>query len=333
MISRKIVFAFLFSVAIVAAGFVFLKSGKHASFTVSNLPVLSVQQPEKVIVKEEPLQPVSIVFGGDMMFDRYIRTAMRNHGDGFPLAPLREVFRNADLVVANLEGPITESPSVSETSELGSRENYVFTFPPVTAKLLKDYHIDAVSLGNNHVLNFKESGVESTKRYLAEAGVAEFGSPLSGDDRVLVRDLGGLKVVLVNYNQFVYYGQDKAFEDIAEARQKADVVIVYAHWGKEYEPEEPGVKELAHRFIDAGADAVIGSHPHIVQEKEGYAGKMIYYSLGNLVFDQYFREDTMRGLLVRMTIDPVTKALSYEDIPVVLKRTGETMLAAERVSK
>lgn len=308
-----------------AAGFVFLNSGKQASFTASNLPVFFVQ-PEKVSVEEESVLPVSIIFGGDMMFDRYIRTVMRRHGDGFPLAPLRETFRSADLVVANLEGPITESASVSETSGFGSRENYVFTFPPATAKLLKDAHIDAVSLGNNHILNFKASGVESTKRYLAEAGVGQFGSPLSGDNRVLVRDLGGLKVALVNYNQFVFQGKEKAFEDIAEAQSEADVVILYAHWGKEYEPEEPAVVDLAHRFIDAGADAIIGSHPHVVEGKETYKGKTIYYSLGNLVFDQYFEEDTMRGLLVRMTIDPETKALSYEDIPVVLKRTGETAL-------
>ncbi len=261
------------------------------------------------------------------MFDRYIRTTMRRHGDGFPLAPLQEIFQGADLVVANLEGPITESASVSETSTFGARENYVFTFPPVTAKLLKDHHIDAVSLGNNHILNFKESGVESTKQYLAEAGVEQFGSPLSGDGRVLVRDLGGLKVALVNYNQFVFQGKEKVFEDIAEVRQEVDIVILYAHWGKEYEPEEPATVDLAHRFIDAGADAIIGAHPHIVEGKEMYKGRAIYYSLGNLIFDQYFEEDTMRGLLVRMTIDPETKALLYEDVSVVLKRTGETVLS------
>lgn len=281
----------------------------------------------------EPGVPITVVFGGDMMFDRYIRTAMGRHGRGYPLAPIRDLIGAADCAIANLEGPITKSASISETSAFGSRENYVFTFPEESASALTESGFDAVSLGNNHILNFKEEGVRSTEEILAHAGVGYFGSPLLGEERSLIRDIRGIRVAFVNYNQFVFRGEERAFEDLAAVRPKADVVVAYAHWGREYEPALPEMKELAHRFIDAGADAVIGSHPHIVQEKEGYAGKMIYYSLGNLVFDQYFREDTMRGLLVRMTIDPVTKALSYEDIPVVLKRTGETMLAAEGVSK
>lgn len=327
MFQKIISIVFLFATASVA-GWIFLSEHRSpASIAVSNPTIFFTQsKPTEGVSEEQSVQPIKILFGGDMMFDRYIRTAMRRHGDRFPLVSLQEILQDADLVVANLEGPITESASVSETSAFGARENYVFTFPPATAKLLKDEHIDVVSLGNNHILNFKESGVESTKRYLVEAGVGQFGSPLAGDDRVAVRDLGGMKIAFVNYNQFVFQGKEKALEDIARARKEADIVIVYAHWGKEYEPALPGVRELAHQFIDAGADALIGSHPHIVQEKEVYSGKTIYYSLGNFVFDQYFEKDTMRGLLVRMSIDPETKVLSFEDIPIVLQTNGQTVV-------
>jgi poly-gamma-glutamate synthesis protein (capsule biosynthesis protein) len=327
MIFQKSIFiVFLFATASVA-GWIFLSAHKPVPADVSNLKIFFAQsEPTEEVFGEQPVQPIKILFGGDMMFDRYIRTVMRRHGDGFPLAPLQETLQSADLVVANLEGPITESASVSETSAFGARENYVFTFPSATAGLLKDEHIDIVSLGNNHILNFKESGVESTKRYLAEAGVGQFGSPLAGDDRIAVRDLGGMRIAFVSYNQFVFQGKEKALEDIAWARKEADIVILYTHWGKEYEPVLPSVRELAHQFIDAGVDAIIGSHPHVIQEKEAYSGKTIYYSLGNFVFDQYFEEGTMRGLLVRMSIDPKTKALSFEDIPIALRTNGQTVV-------
>ena len=260
------------------------------------------------------------------MFDRYIRTVMRQHGNDFPLAPLRETFVQADLVVANLEGPITDNNSRSETSLVGARDNYFFTFDPVIATVLRDFHIGVVNIGNNHILNFKEAGAEQTKQFLKEAGVRYFGSPLSGDERILIQDARGVKIALVNYNQFVWQGRERAFEDIKTAKEQADVVILYTHWGTEYVTALPKTKELAHEFIDVGVDLIIGSHPHVVQEKEVYQGKTIYYSLGNLVFDQYFSLETTQGLLIKATFDRATQSFTFEEIPLVLKNTGQTAL-------
>ncbi len=273
---------------------------------------------------------VKILFGGDMMFDRYIRTVLRKRGIDYPLAYLKDVLVGADLVVANLEGPITDNASVSETSLIGARDNYFFTFDPSIALLLKRFHIEAVNIGNNHILNFNEAGVIQTKQYLEQSNVGYFGSPLSGDNRILLREIKGVKVALVNYNEFVFQGKEKALTDIARAKQEADIVVLYTHWGAEYVPALPKVKELAHSFIDAGADVIIGSHPHVIQEKELYQGKTIYYSLGNLVFDQYEEEATRQGLLVKMTFNQVTKGLSFQDIPVSLLPTGETVLTPEK---
>jgi AmmeMemoRadiSam system protein B len=274
-----------------------------------------------------------ILFGGDMMFDRYIRTVIRTRGENFIFSPLRETLAGADAVVANLEGPITGSGSESETSVIGEAKNYVFTFPSETAALLKNEHIGIVNLGNNHILNFREDGAAQTERFLTAAGVEYFGSPVGSDGRILRKTFGGTKIAFVNYNQFVFQGKEKAFEDIRSARASADIVAVYAHWGKEYVPALPEIKDLAHRFIDAGADVIIGSHPHVVQEREVYAGKTIYYSLGNFIFDQYEKAETTQGLLVGMSIDPATKALSFEDIPIVLRNTGQTALAEGDLSR
>lgn len=289
--------------------------------------VLSWKSVDSKMTSEVTAQPpVTILFGGDMQFDRYIRSVSGKRGGSFIFDGLRSEFQEADLVVANLEGPITDNASVSETSVEGSRDNYVFTFPPETAALLKAENVSLVNIGNNHVLNFKEDGVRQTKEYLEAAGVGYFGSPLSGDDRTAVREINGMKIAFVNYNEFVWKGGEKALADIALVKERADFVVVYTHWGKEYVAASPEMKTLAHEFIDAGADLIIGSHPHVVQEREEYKGKTVYYSLGNLIFDQYFRPETRTGLVVRALFDPVTRSITVTDLPVRLKTNGQTEL-------
>ncbi len=283
--------------------------------------------PKEKQAPDLPLRTATILFGGDMQFDRYIRTVSGRRGGAFLFDGLRTEFQKADLVVANLEGPITDKTSVSETSIEGSHDNYVFTFPPETAARLKEENVGLVNIGNNHILNFKEEGAKRTKEYLEAAGVGYFGSPLSGDERVAYREIGGMRFGFVNYNEFIWKGREKAMEDITNARSASDFVIVYTHWGKEYVGATPEMKTLGHEFIDAGADLVIGSHPHVVQEREIYEGKTVYYSLGNLIFDQYFRPETQAGLVVRAVFDPVTRDISLTELPVRLKTNGQTELA------
>ncbi len=269
---------------------------------------------------------VSILFGGDMQFDRYIRTVMREKGQDFVLANLQETLHTSDLIVANLEGPITDNPSESETSVAGEAKNYVFTFPPETAAFLAHEHIGPVNIGNNHILNFKADGVEQTKKYLHNAGVNYFGSPLAGDNRTDIEEVKGTRIAFVNYNQFVSDGEKKTLEDLKNVQGKVDFTVVFTHWGIEYTNAPAYVKTLAHEFIDAGADLIIGTHPHVVQETEIYKGKKIYYSLGNFIFDQYFRPETQKGLLVRATFDPASKEITTQDIPITLKNSGQTIL-------
>lgn len=267
---------------------------------------------------------VEILFGGDMQFDRYIRSVARKRGGTFIFDGLRSEFQKADLVVANLEGPITNHLSVSEASAEGSHDNYVFTFPPETATLLREENVSLVNIGNNHILNFQEDGVRQTKDFLETAGVGHFGSPLNGDTRYVIRDIRAVKIAFVNYNQFVPNGREKALADIAAAKGESDFLIVYAHWGKEYVEATPETKTLAHAFVDAGADLIIGSHPHVVQEREEYKGKMIYYSLGNLIFDQYFRPETQAGLMVRAEFDLADKKITTKAVPISLSSNGQT---------
>lgn len=272
-----------------------------------------------------PLPKATILFGGDMQFDRYIRDVIDKHGGTFVFDGLRSEFQKADMVVANLEGPMTRELSVSQGSPEGSQSNYIFTFPVETADLLRRENLSLVNIGNNHILNFKHDGVSQTKESLEQAGVDYFGSPLSADERVHTRTISGIRIGFVNYNEFIWRGREKVIEDIALVKDQTDFIVVYAHWGKEYVEATPEMKVLGHQFVDLGADLVIGSHPHVVQAMEEYRGKRIYYSLGNLIFDQYFRPETQSGLVIRAVFDLSTKSIAFAELPILLKTNGQTV--------
>ncbi|MFA6383100.1 MAG: CapA family protein [Parcubacteria group bacterium] len=270
---------------------------------------------------------IKILFLGDLMFDRWIRQVGEKKGDNFVFDKIKNLLQGEDLVVGNLEGPITDKASVSVASVFGSKENYIFTFPPQTAVDLFQENIKLVNIGNNHILNQGQVGLASTEDFLKNAGVNFFGDPQDQKYRLKIYDLNGLKIGLVNYNQFMKNAEQQTLEDIKNAKtQGADVVILYAHWGTEFvsEPEQK-IKNLAHGFVDAGADLIIGSHPHVVQTKEVYRGKAIYYSLGNFIFDQYFQSETQKGMGVEAIFDPATKKIDFKEYHFSLLKNGQTV--------
>ena len=259
----------------------------------------------------------TVIFGGDMMFDRYIRQVASVASEDFIFSCIYPTLRAADLVVANLEGPITDHEPVG---------GMAFTFPPSTAALLAQHNIKIVNLGNNHSFDFGTEGVHSTRAYLDAAGVMYFGFP---EARVATTSVGGIGLALVNYNEF---GDDTAahvVSAIGESRKEGLVPIVYAHWGEEYQSATTQEKELAHAFVDAGAELVVGSHPHVVQEHELYHGENIYYSLGNFIFDQYFSDDVRQGLLLKILFSE--RGISgIEEIPITLETDGRTCLPVSK---
>jgi len=269
---------------------------------------------------------IKILFLGDMMFDRWIREVSEKRGNDFVFEKVKNLLQSEDLVVGNLEGPITNKPSVSVASEFGSGENYIFTFAPETAGELFKENIKLVNIGNNHILNQGEAGLADTEKYLSDAEVGFFGDPNKVENGKLYK-LSNLKIAFVNYNQFVADAKNKTLKEIESAKEQgADLIILYTHWGTEF-AGEPGqkIKNLAREFIDAGADLIIGSHPHVIQIKEVYKNKSIYYSLGNFIFDQYFRDDTQKGMGVEATIDPATKKIDFKEYNFSLLKNGQTV--------
>lgn len=279
---------------------------------------------------QEEQKSSTLVVVGDIMLDRYIREVADKRGGDFLFScdGLDELLTSADLVLANLEGPITSHPSMSVgTRASDGGRHFTFTFPTTTARLLSRHNITLVNLGNNHIMNFSRDGLLETKRWLDAAEVKYFGDPDVGEEaRVGRMTLGDVPVSFVNWSDWTSDKTDHTVAQVRKEKEAGRLVIVYTHWGEEYVPPIPRVRTLAHEFINAGAEIVIGSHPHIVQESETYKDKKIYYSLGNFIFDQYFREDVRNGLALRLTITPDQK-ISIEEIPVRLEKDGRTCLA------
>lgn len=277
--------------------------------------------------------PIRLLFGGDMMFDRSIRTVADKNTYQFILSELKTLFWSHDMVIANLEGPITSYQSESVGSVPGSSKNFIFTFDPEVAPVLKEHNIQVVNLGNNHILNFGQDGLEQTKTYLNKAAVSYFGN--TGEDaavgRTTVQTIQGVKIGLVNYNQFTTDSLNRAVLDITSLKDSVDVIIVYTHWGLEYQLEANQViHDIATQLQTAGADLIIGSHPHVIQQHEDLVSSTgevtrVYYSLGNFVFDQYFEDTVKKGLLVSVTIDPSTLKMQYQEMYVQLLPTGQTI--------
>ena len=298
--------------------------------------------PKKIVVQQKPVVEIQknnyaqILFVGDVMFDRGIRYyTSQNGGNEFIFDKITPTLLNNDLVVANLEGPITNNKSVSAGTIAGTANNYFFTFDPNWAKTLFDENIKIVDLGNNHILNFGRDGLAQTKKYLDETNVGYFGAP--DGQRSNIQNLDGIKIAFVSYNQFsgdLQAEQYATIDEIKKDKSLADIVVVYSHWGDEYSLDaNESEKNIAHSFIDAGADLIIGSHPHVVEPLEIYNGKRIYYSLGNFIFDQYFSEDVRNGLGVVVKIDKATKQLDFLEKYFYLNANGQTILKDQILPK
>lgn len=275
-----------------------------------------------------PATPASamILFGGDMMFDRTIHTITLRKGSDFLFSCIDPLLLSQDLVVANLEGPISPNTSLSVFTVPGDANNMTFTFPLSTGALLYKHNVRMMNIGNNHSNDFGRNGMYATVNYLIGAHVEYFGDTIA--HRMTPVEVGGVPVTFINYNEFAISDtEETASTTIAQikiARSAEYIPVVYTHWGIEYQPTAPSyVRERAHEFIDAGAEIVIGSHPHVVEDHEVYKGKYIYYSLGNFIFDQYFTPEVSHGLLLQTVFTP-KGVQSVKEIPIQLNRDGTT---------
>ena len=264
---------------------------------------------------------VTFLIGGDVMLDRAIDFNYRDNKIFDLTSQLgSRLFQGTDLSMVNLEGPISDQ-SIPPDETI---DNLIFNFPPTTPALLNRLNINAVSLANNHTDNNGSSGLANTKKVLEQAGIKAIGQE-SFVNQNSVTDFGDGKKLSV-ITAFVPDENDRGVSDlIKKSKAEGKFVLVFPHWGVEYQPTHSSVQEkMAHAWIDSGADIVIGSHPHVIQDAEVYKNRPIFYSLGNLIFDQTFSKETEEGLLIGGLINDDNIELSI--LPVISKNYKPELL-------
>lgn len=272
--------------------------------------------------------PVSIIMTGDIMLGRYIATLRARNGGDFPFTYMPDIIARAksdlgvekiDLIAANLEGPIVEKQL--------AYGDMIFRFDPEVATLLKKVGFTTLQLANNHTYNQKKAGLTETEDWLKKAGLDYFGLP-DEPSGFLSYEINGQKIGFLGLDDVDYkLDPDQVEAKIKELDPQVDFLIIGVHWGVEYKATASENQiALAHMFIDSGADFVWGTHPHVVENSEVYNGKIIYYSLGNFVFDQYWSKETQKGLVLALKIDK--GEVTVKEIPVNLVNKGEPQPAS-----
>mgnify|MGYP001596891638 CR=1 FL=1 len=204
---------------------------------------------------------------------------------------------------------------------IGSPENYRFTFSTSTAKMLFEHNVKIVNVGNNHIDNFGSGGVLSTAKYLQEAGVSYFGD-VEGVSSLYRTTANGVRLSFISFNQFGGSSPENIASIIFQEKTAGRMVIVYTHWGEEYSDSVPGLRSIATLFSQNGTDVIIGSHPHVVLQHEYIGDTLVYYSLGNFIFDQYFNPDVTKGLALQLNISD--GKIDVKEYWLTLKSDGRT---------
>jgi poly-gamma-glutamate synthesis protein (capsule biosynthesis protein) len=260
--------------------------------TISSPKQEITQRPTPLPQKEKK---VSFFFGGDLMFDRYVNHVFKDVGFEQIFANLDKNLFQQDIVFANLEGPISDQP-INDDYQSGSM---LFNMPTAALQGLKSTNINGVSLANNHTFNAGKSGFQTTQNLLQSASIKYGGSQTGFDENKVIHYDTEIPMSIIVYNNLAFQDLSKIEAAINLEKAAGRFVTVFPHWGNEYALKHNSHQETAaHQFVDAGADLIIGNHPHVVQDVEIYKNRPIFYSLGNFVFDQLFSKETQEGLLL-----------------------------------
>lgn len=263
------------------------------------------------IEEEEPKELPAIFLTGDIMLGRAVERRMLAMGYEYPFLGTSSLWGEDDVVIGNFEGVI---PRVHQpTPDFG----FQFSMRPEFLTEMVTAGFDVISLANNHSNDHGEEARMHTRGLCLASGIACVGEYSSINKySTLVYPAGGTEVGIIALNA-VFHSVDKESlqESLKTLEESSDIQIAYVHWGIEYEEvHDESQQALAEMLIDLGVDAVVGHHPHVVQDIGIYKGKPILYSLGNFIFDQYFSTEVQQGLVVKIT--GLDGALQYELIPV-----------------
>ncbi|HEY0827121.1 MAG TPA: CapA family protein [Bacilli bacterium] len=293
-------------------------------------------------VKTEPASPnpdkpdasgnahVTLDFVGDIMLGSSVGVLLEQNGYDYPYSHVKPYFEKADYAIANLETAVTELEAAQE-------KQYVFKTSPEALPALKEAGIDLLNLANNHSMDYGLEGLFDTMKFLDEVGLNHMGAGKDAGEAYTphIVDINGLKIAFFGFTGVVpdvswkagknqpglaeTYNYTKPVKSILKAKEQADLVIVVAHWGIEREDIPNKMQtEMAHRYIDAGADLVVGSHAHVLQGFEFYKGKWIAYGLGNFIFTSNSFSATSQTAILEASCSK-EQSCSLQVIPFIIK--------------
>jgi poly-gamma-glutamate synthesis protein (capsule biosynthesis protein) len=286
----------------------------------TNLKLVAIEQAKKA----ENTKIVNVVLVGDIMLSRAVGNKMQKTNDyKFPFLEIADVLKPADIIFGNLEGPIS-----SRGKNQGSQ--YSFRADPKTAEGLVFAGFNILSLANNHIWDYGKDALVDTLSILKSNDISPIGAGLNSEEAnsLTIKEVKGVKIGFLaftnlylksfeagkSYPGISSFDVNRVSKKISETKKSgtADFVIVSMHWGDEYqkEPSEGQIK-IARQLVDAGADLIVGHHPHIVQKIESYKNAVIFYSLGNFIFDQNFSDETTSGYVIKVKIKD-KKILNWE---------------------
>ena len=302
--------------------------------TETELQTESAQEGETETETEINQEDTVLLFGGDVLIKASTESIYKNNGvTGLVSEEILAEMQNADIMMVNHEFQFSTRGEPMEDKQ------FTFQTDPKNVQILLDLGIDIVSLANNHSLDFGQDALQDTFVTLDEAGILYAGA---GDSKERAEEL---QVIEVNGKKFGFlaatrvipvagwdvrnkqpglfttYDDTRLVERIRESKEECDFLAVYVHWGierEEYPEEYQNV--IAKHCVEAGADVIIGAHPHVLQGIEFIEGKPIFYSLGNYIFNN----STPKTMLVKVLIKS-DDTVEYSLIPA-FATNGQTQV-------
>ena len=280
----------------------------------------------------------SIVFTGDIGFDRYMDRKWED--EDLLSEDVLDFFRRADHTCANVEGALIDA------ADDGSRGVFFHSMNPEATRVLQKIGADIWSIGNNHTMDAGREGVLSTKRIASELGCRTFGAGMNeveASEPVYLEEAGGIGMFGVSYMAecipatatdpgiFRWDDMDYIAKRIREVKSRCRWCIVVAHGGEEFTSlPSPYTRDRYLKFLELGADVVVGHHPHVPENYELFEnGKAIFYSLGNFIFDTDYQRVhlyTDLGVLLKLTF--TEEAMDFEAMGIQILRGEERIVKA-----
>lgn len=286
-------------------------------------------------------EKTSLIFTGDIGFDRYMDKKWED--EEFLSKEILDYLHSADHVIANVEGPLVRQETNTTTEGV---QQLLHTMNPEATKVLRNMHADIWNLCNNHMMDAGDMGVECTLREAREFGALTVGAGMNHDEAsrpIYLDEAGGIGIFSVGYRRGCKpAGEDKAGcllwneldviqKNIDEIKEKCRWCVIVAHGGEEFTSlPSPYTRDRYHMFLEMGADIIVAHHPHVPMNYETVGDKVIFYSLGNFIFDTDYQRaqfNTEKGLLVKL--DFTEDGYSYEGFGLKIERGPEHVVHSE----